>query len=82
MRNARYFTLEWIQVFLLLKEGNPLEPPHIHVFKAGSEAKFWLTPEVQLASNDGFDAKQLRIITQMIIEHCSLLEASWHDYFS
>ncbi|WP_404414240.1 hypothetical protein [Vreelandella aquamarina] len=41
-----------------------------------------MAPEVQLASNDGFDAKQLRIITQMIIEHCSLLEASWHDYFS
>lgn len=74
--------LNGFRFFFYSNEGNPLEPPHIHVFKAGSEAKFWLVPEVQLASNDGFDAKQLRIITQMIIEHCSLLEASWHDYFS
>jgi hypothetical protein len=68
--------------FFYSNEGNPLEPAHIHIFKAGAEAKFWLLPDVQLARNDGFDAKSLRTITAMIIQHRDILEGAWHDYFS
>ena len=31
-------------------EGDPLEPPHIHVRKGRDDAKFWLQPEVVVAS--------------------------------
>ncbi|MCG6657605.1 DUF4160 domain-containing protein [Halomonas campisalis] len=52
------------------------------VFKAGSEAKFWLSPEVQLARNDGFDARMLRRISSMVVSHREVLEEAWHEYFA
>ncbi len=39
---------------------------HIHVVKAGCEAKFWLEPEVELASNCGFGSKDLKKITKLV----------------
>ncbi|MDR5897465.1 DUF4160 domain-containing protein [Halomonas vilamensis] len=74
--------LQGFKFFFYSNEGDPLEPAHIHVFKAGSEAKFWLLPEVQLAQNDGFDAKELRNISIMVVQYRNQLEAAWHDYFS
>jgi hypothetical protein len=35
--------------FFYSNEGNPLEPPHVHVRRADAEAKFWLKPDVALA---------------------------------
>jgi len=40
--------------FFYSNEGDPLEPAHVHVSKAGSEAKIWLEPEAVLSRNDGF----------------------------
>jgi hypothetical protein len=37
----------------------PNEPPHIHIDRDASSAKFWLE-SVSLASNIGFSAKELR----------------------
>ncbi|MCQ4322479.1 DUF4160 domain-containing protein [Stutzerimonas stutzeri] len=74
--------LEGFKFFFYSDEGDPREPAHIHAFKAGSEAKFWLTPEVQLARNDGFDAKTLRKITTLVVTHRDQLESAWHDYFA
>ncbi|PWJ22358.1 DUF4160 domain-containing protein [Jannaschia seohaensis] len=48
--------------FFYSNEGDPLEPPHIHVMKAGAEAKFWLGPPAELARSSGFDARALRDI--------------------
>lgn len=61
---------------------NPPESAHIHVFKAGAEAKFWLAPSVQLTRNNGFDAKALRKVTAMVADHRAQLEEAWHDYFA
>lgn len=55
--------LDGFKFFFYSDAGHPLEPTHIHVFKAGAGAKFWLAPSVQLARNEGFDAKTLRRIT-------------------
>lgn len=33
--------LEGYKFFFYSDEGDPREPAHIHVFKSGSEAKFW-----------------------------------------
>lgn len=52
--------------------NEPDEPLHIHVRKAGNEAKFWLEP-VRLYRNYGFTAAQLRKIRQIITEQHGLL---------
>jgi hypothetical protein len=43
--------------FFYSNEGSPREPPHVHVEAGDKEAKFWLSPEVRVAYNDGFDAR-------------------------
>jgi len=68
--------------FFYANEGHPPERPHIHVRKAGMEAKFWLEPEVQLARNDGFDSPTLRLLARMTEEAREELERAWHAYFS
>lgn len=74
--------LDGFKFFFYSDEGTPLEPAHIHVLKAGSEAKFWLVPKVQLARNDGFDAKTLRKITATLTNHRDQLEEAWNDHFA
>jgi len=67
--------------FFYSNEGNPLEPAHIHVRNANGEAKFWLTPAVQLARNDGYDARTLRELVNVINEHQEQLLEAWNGYF-
>lgn len=74
--------LEGFKFFFYSNEGDPREPPHIHVFKAGSEAKFWLTPDVLLARNAGFDAKTLSKINRLVAAHQDQLERAWHVHFA
>ncbi|SDE76295.1 DUF4160 domain-containing protein [Rhodospira trueperi] len=74
--------LEGARFFFYSNEGRPPEPPHIHVRRAGAEAKFWLGPPVQLAQNDGFEAATLRRLTKVVEAHRQELEAAWHEYFA
>jgi hypothetical protein len=55
--------------FFYSNEGNPLEPPHVHVRKSDAEAKFWLKLDPALARNDGFDATTLRRIAKLVTEN-------------
>jgi hypothetical protein len=50
--------LDRFKFFFYSNDGDPREPPHIHVTKGGSKAKFWLRP-VALASNFGFDCQDV-----------------------
>jgi hypothetical protein len=61
--------------------GNPLEPVHIHVTKGGIDAKFWLWPDVQVAYNDGFNARVLRELTEQIQPRRLQIETAWSDHF-
>lgn len=63
-------------------EGDPLEPPHIHVRCPDGEAKFWLEPDVTLADSEGLDARSLRQLTVLVRTHRVTLLRSWHDYFA
>lgn len=74
--------LDGFTFFFYANEGNPREPAHVPVRKAGAEAKFWLTPRVQLARNDGFDARALRRIAEVVENHRSLLLRAWNERFS
>ncbi|WP_083829313.1 DUF4160 domain-containing protein [Thiocapsa marina] len=54
----------------------------MHVRQAAIEAKFWLAPDVQLASNDGFDAPSLRRIERLVRQHREYFVRAWNEYFS
>ena len=67
--------------FFYSNEGNPLEPAHIHIRNAESEAKFWLEPEIFLVRNDGFNSKELREIFSIIESNQTQFKEAWYDYF-
>lgn len=68
--------------FFYSDEGSPREPPHIHVRQGQDEAKFWLHPDIALAYNDGFDARDLNRLQRLVEDHRDELERAWHDYFA
>jgi len=66
----RFYIVSW--------DGN--EPPHIHVQRDASFAKFWLDP-VQLQESGNFRVAELRRIQRIIEEHERQLLEAWNDYF-
>ena len=60
------FRYRGLTFFFYSNEGTPREPIHIHAEKNNIEAKFWLKPEVRLAYNDGYDARTLRELLEVI----------------
>lgn len=73
--------VEGFRFFFYANEGDPREPPHVHVRRAGSEAKFWLGPKVGLAKSVGFDARTLRRLADIVADNKALFEREWHGYF-
>ncbi len=63
-------------------EGDPREPVHIHVNRAGDNAKFWLYPVVQQVYNYGFNVKDLTRIEAVVVARREEIEGAWHDHFS
>lgn len=68
--------------FFYSDEGNPREPPHIHVRQGWNEAKFWLYPSVSLVYNEGYDARTLNRLQKLVEIHRDELERAWHEYFA
>jgi hypothetical protein len=62
--------------------GDPREPAHVHVRKAGAEAKFWLRPFVTVAGSAGMDARTLRELARVVGENRKLIERAWDEHFS
>jgi len=62
-------------------EGDPREPPHIHALKDGIDAKFWLWPDVVVASNDGFSAKTLRELAEVVVSRRREIMNAWNEFF-
>ncbi len=52
------------------------EPPHIHVGKQSSEAKYWLNP-VALSKSRGFREHELTEIRKIVEEHQSVILKAW-----
>jgi len=69
------------QFFFYSNEGDPRESAHIHVRGSDGEAKFWLTPDVLLARNDGFNARELKELVGVVEENHKMLMEAWNDYF-
>lgn len=68
--------------FFYSNEGNPRESMHIHVRNGDGEAKFWLAPTVYLADSDGFDARTLRELREIVAYNKGLIERAWNEHFS
>jgi hypothetical protein len=56
------------------------EPPHVHVKKAGAEAKWWLDP-VREYRNEGFNPSQRRRIRDILMEHHEAMLERWNEAF-
>ncbi len=61
--------------------GDREEPPHVHVAREASEAKFWLDP-VRLAWSRGFSGSELRRIEALLAGHVRQLIEAWNAFFS
>jgi len=56
------------------------EPPHVHVEREDSEAKFWLDP-VRLERNRGFGRRELHRLELIVEESKGVLLRGWNGYF-
>ncbi len=75
------FRYDGFKFFFYSNEGDPRGPVHVHVMKAGAEAKFWLHTEVTMARSAGFDAQTLRRLERIVTEKRALIEGVWDEYF-
>ena len=60
--------------------GDGGEPPHVHVMRDTSEAKFWLEP-VSLERNHGFKKKAINYLLRQVTLHAEELLEKWHEFF-
>ena len=56
------------------------EPPHVHVLRDRSAAKFWLDP-VSLVKNRGFADHEINRLRRLILDNRTLLLEAWRDFF-
>ncbi len=75
------FRYREFRFFFYSNEGIPREPVHIHVEKDDRGAKFWLYPEVRVAYNDGYDARTLRELLEIVATNKARIERAWNDFF-
>ncbi len=57
------------------------EPPHVHIKKGSSHAKFWLEPVI-LARNDGFKKHQITKLKIIIEKHEVSFVEAWNKFFN
>ncbi len=60
--------------------GDRDEPPHAHVARDASEAKFWLEP-VRLVWSRGFSPTELRRVEAIVTEHVRELMDGRNAFF-
>lgn len=56
------------------------EPPHVHVERDDSAAKFWLEP-VRLERSGGFRGPELRKLERVVVENAVEFRSDWHGFF-
>jgi Domain of unknown function (DUF4160) len=76
------FRYKSFKFFFYSNEGNPRESMHVHVRSGDGEAKFWLAPTVYLADSDGFNARTLRELAEVVADNKELIERSWNEHFA
>ena len=56
------------------------EPPHVHVRRDRSTAKFWLSP-VRLGRSRRFSDRELRVVQKLVEENNERMLNAWNQYF-
>ena len=54
---------------------------HVHVAHPDGEAKYWLTPEVVVATSTGLSERQLREAKAVILAHIEEIRNAWNHHF-
>lgn len=54
---------------------------HVHVNHPDGEAKFWLSPEVSLATSTGLAPKQIREAQTLVAVHLEEIIHAWNAHF-
>lgn len=54
---------------------------HVHVSHPDGEAKFWLTPELAVATSAGLSPKQLREAERLVATHLEEINHAWRNHF-
>jgi len=75
------FRANGYRFFFYSNGGDPREPVHVHAERGGSEAKFWISPDVRVAYNDGFNARSLRELADLIEANRRRVEEACDDFF-
>jgi hypothetical protein len=75
------FRYKGFRFFFYSNEGNPREPIHVHVYNSEGEAKFMLYPTIHLVKSNGFNAKVLRELSEVVEQNSALIERTWNEYF-
>lgn len=57
------------------------EPIHIHVRKGNAEARFALSPQVELIENYGFKPHELALAEEIIRDNSEYMIEHWKLYF-
>lgn len=55
------------------------EPPHVHVERETSTAKFWIEP-IDLAGSHGFSARELNVIRRIITTRREVILEAWYEH--
>lgn len=56
------------------------EPPHIHIERDRSVAKFWLSP-ISLSKSTRFSPREIRKMQELVEEHRDTILEAWNEYF-
>ena len=54
---------------------------HVHVEHPDGEAKFWLTPQVTLATYTGLSKRQQREAEAVVVAHIQEIQNAWNRHF-
>jgi hypothetical protein len=54
---------------------------HVHVAHPDGEAKFWLTPQVHLATSVGLDQRLVREAQSVVENHLAEITNAWRSHF-
>lgn len=55
---------------------------HVHVMTPDGTAKFWLEPLIALADYHGLNARELRLLEEIVRERQDDFIQAWRRYFS
>jgi Domain of unknown function (DUF4160) len=72
--------LRWRGYRFFFYSADRWEPPHVHIYKNGREAKIWLH-DISIAVNFGYPAGELNEIVRATRQHRDVFMEAWNDHF-